>query len=569
MNLLALLLVVPWAIANKVGFTNGANAQVCAGVYSKHDWGGSFQPKITIRLNEYEGQKFDSKDELDVPDLDVSYVIFEFLDLGNIGLPIGDNPYDLYYLCDDKAIDEYNLCDSKQRGKYLLKNVTNTTVLTSRLTHLGYAHINYEVNQTGYYCIQTVSLSDKQYKGEINFQNAFGHLAASEIPKLPAYGILTICYAIGFALFGFQFYKKRKQHQILPLQRYLLAFFGFLTFDTIVVWSYYDLLNRSSNTKGGFIIFYMVFLSLLNSIKLTFAFFLLLCISLGYGVVVMKLPKKIMLRCKILAGCQFSASLGYLINQYYIGNFLSVSSTAELSDDALAGLLGLLPIIPITITLTVYYISILVSIKATTATLHKQRQIIKLQLYDNLFKIIFFSVLLTFGGLVLSSFIYLSMSTTEMMEEHWKGAFFLYDFWKSVVFFLVFMGIAWLWRPTETSYMLAISQQLSTEETDENYQQGTEFELDDLSLMSHDEEEGGANDFENDLDNDSFELDKETQKRAPPSYANLHEGTSVSAENPESNTLFELGDDDSDHEDDRINGNNKDEDSKNKAKKST
>lgn len=553
MNVLALLLaVLPVVVANKVRFDSGSNAQVCAGIYSKHDWGGSFQPKITIKLDEYEGQKFDGKDELDIKDMEVSYIIFEYLDLSNIGLPVDGNDDDLRYICDDAAIEEYGLCDEKQRGKYLLgKNGTNTTILTNTLSHLGFAHINYEVNQTGYYCIQTASLSKKSYRGEINFQNAFGHLAASEIPKLPAYGILTVCYAIGLALFGFQFYKKRKQHQILPLQRYLLAFCGFLTFETIVVWSYYDLLNRTSAPTSGFTIFYMIFLSLLNSIKLTFAFFLLLCIALGYGVVVMKLPKKVMLKCKILAACQFLASMGYLVNQYYVGNVLSVSATAELSDEPLSGLLDLLPIIPISITLTLYYIAILVSIKATTANLHKQRQIIKLQLYDNLFKIIFFSVFLTFGGLVLSSFIYLSMSTTEMMEQHWKGAFFLYDFWKSVVFFLVFMGIAWLWRPTETSYMLAFSQQLSTDENDEN-QQGHEFELDDLSLMSHDDEEANPR---RDIDNDSLELDRDSDDdKPPPSYANLHSEGSGSGtapvESTESNTLFELGDD-SDHEDDR------------------
>lgn len=552
MNIVTVLwLLIPLAIANKVRFDSGSNAQVCAGVYSKHDWGGKYQPKITIKLDEYEGHKFDGKDELDIKGMDVSYIIFEYLDLRNIGVPVEDDTK-VYYICDEKAIEQYGICDSKQRGKYLMsKNVTNTTILTNTLNHLGYAHINYEVNQTGYYCIQTVSLLKKKYQGEINFQNAFGHLPASEIPKLPGYAILTFCYAIGLALFGFQFYQKRKQHQILPLQKYLLAFYGFLTFDTIVVWSYYDLINRTSNPTSGFNIFYMVFLSLLNSVKITFAFFLLLCIALGYGVVVVKLPKKTMLKCKILAGCQFLASMLYLINDYYVANDLSVSKSAELSEDSLSGLLGLLPIIPIAITFSIYYITILVSIKSTTAKLHKQRQIIKLQLYDNLFKVIFFSVLLTFSGFALSSFIYLSMSSTEMIEEHWKGAYFIYSFWQSVVFFVIFVGIAWLWRPTETSYMLAISQQLSTEENEENYQPGNEFELDDLSLMSHDDEEANAR---NDIDNDSLELTRDSEdQKPPPNYENLHkEGPSAPIESTESNTLFELGDDDSDHEDDRL-----------------
>ena len=85
--------------------------------------------------------------------------------------------------------------------------------------------------------------------------------------------------------------------------------------------------------------------------------------------------------------------------------------------------MGLLPIIPIAIILSIYYVTILASIRKTTESLHKQRQIIKLNLYQNLFKIIFGSVILTFLGLTLSSFVYLSMSSTEMFEQHWKGSF--------------------------------------------------------------------------------------------------------------------------------------------------
>ena len=225
-------------------------------------------------------------------------------------------------------------------------------------------------------------------------------------------------------------------------------------------------------------------------------------------------------------------------------------------------LLGLLPLIPVTITLTAYYLAVLISIKKTTANLHKQRQIIKLQLYQNLFRIIFLSVVLTFGGLILSSFIYLSMSTTEMIEEHWKGAFFIFDFWPSVVFYGVFMGVAWLWRPTETSYMLAISQQLSTEETADNedgeadigqgYHRGHEFELDDLSLISHSDNENQPP-----ADHDSFELSRD--ENPPPQYSETDDDNKKSKKKEEpsetGNTLFELGEesDDENKDDDRLN----------------
>lgn len=526
--LLSSLLILPSVWANKEVFNDGWDSQVCSGMYSKHDWGGSIKPHIGLRLNEF--GKDTVKNKKTSEDILVSYVIFEYKDIDSLGVDLGDGQKK--YICDDAAINDLKVCDKKHKGNFIINlDVTNSTIMTSHLTKLGAADINYLVNKTGYYCISTYSLETINYKGVVNFQNAFGQLSASEIPKLPAYGILTLCYAIALALYAFQFFKKRNENQILPLQRYLLAMLGFLTFDTLVVWSYYDLVNRTKNPTLGFVKFYMFFLSILNACKVTFSFFLLLLIALGYGVVVLKLEKKVMFRCKLLAGAHFAATLFYLIATYG-SNDSAVSMSSDDMTDADAGLLlGLIPLIPVSITLTLYYLAILVSIKKTTANLHQQRQVIKLQLYEYLFRIIFLSVILTFGGLIFSSFIYLSMSTTEMIENHWKGAYFIFDFWPSVVFYVVFMGVAWLWRPTETSYMLAVSQQLSTEETEGDgpagYHQGHEFELDDLSLMSHSDEER----------RDSFELQASPAPKAEPPLEVPHpEGTA-------SNTLFELGED--------------------------
>ncbi|CAX43400.1 protein Ptm1 precursor, putative [Candida dubliniensis CD36] len=544
----SLILYVGFVLANLARFDENSFSQVCSGMYSKQDWGGSFKPHIGLTLNQYNDFKYDpkNKDQEVDKDISVSYIIFEYKDLVNIGADLGNGQYK--FICDDTAINDFKVCDEKQKGKFIVnKNVTNSTILTAQLTHLGQANINYPVNVTGYYCISTFSqYKETVYRGEVNFQNAFGQLSASEIPKLPAYGILAICYAIALALFGFQFFKKRKENQILPLQRYLLAMLGFLTFDTVVVWSYYDLVNRIESPSSGFARFYMIFLTLLNAAKITFSFFLLLCISLGYGVVKLKLDKKVMFGCKILAAFNFVASFVYLFFNYYGGSSNALVSTDSIDTAASGSFLGLLPIIPIAIILSIYYVTILASIRKTTESLHKQRQIIKLNLYQNLFKIIFGSVILTFLGLTLSSFVYLSMSSTEMFEQHWKGSFFIYDFWPSVVFFIVFMAIAWLWRPTETSYMLAISSQVANDDENGEYQQG--MELDTFSLMSHSDDE--EHNPQRQVERDSFELpSKNIQPENPPQYDQL--STHEPHEAP-SNTLFELGEDDeiSDHEGD-------------------
>lgn len=535
------LALVAAAAANKVAIDEGINRQVCEGMYSKHDWGGSIKPHIALRLNRY------GDDTSSATDVDVSYVIFEYKDLVHLGKPLDDGRRK--YICDDVAVLS-GLCKEAELGLFMTDgDVSNTTIYTSQLTKLGLANISYPILKTGYYCVSTYIPSGNSYSGYVNFQNAFGQLAASEIPKLPAYGILTLCYAVTLALYGFQFFKKRNQNQILPLQRYLLAMLSFLTFDTLVVWSYYDLVNRTAGSSW-FVTVYMVFLSILNAAKMTFSFFLLLCIALGYGVVKLKLPKKIMTRCKILAVAHFAASLFYLLGSYHNAGSNSSTSSNDIDGDGTTGSLwDIIPLIPVSITLTAYYVFILSSIRMTTTNLHKQRQVIKLQLYENLFRMISFSVLLTIGGLVLSSFIFLSLSTTEVVESHWKGSYFLFDFWPSVVFFGVFLGVSYLWRPTETSYMLAVSQQVAGTEDDgeeggNGYQHGHEFELDDLSLMSHSDNEGQRDSFE--LNNQSMPSDQ------PPKYNEVDHEDDDSPTPNASNTLFELDDDE--HEADKADG---------------
>lgn len=549
--------------ANKVLIDENINSQVCEGMYSKHDWGGSITPHIGIRLNQYGKETFDAKhpDKESDQDIKISYVIFEYKDLVHLGKVDKETGMKVY-VCTQAAVDR-GLCEKKLLGKFLVdSDVTNTTVYTAQLTHLGQANITYLVEKTGYYCVSTYLLSHTKYRGVVNFQNAFGQLSASEIPKLPAYGILTLCYAVTLALYGFQFFKKRKQNQILPLQKYLLAMLSFLTFDTLVLWSYFDLVNRT-RSQNWFVLAYMVFLSILNSAKMTFSFFLLLCIGLGYGVVLVKLPKKIMTRCKILAGCHFVASMIYLIGSYHNSANGLTTSSSDISADGVSGSLWvLLPLIPVSITLTLYYIFILSLIRNTTANLHKQRQVIKLQLYERLFRIISLSVIFTMGGIVLSSFIFLSLSTTDVIEENWKGSFFIFDFWPSLIFFSVFLGVAWLWRPTETSYMLAVSQQVSTgegfeegEEGANGYQHGHEFELDDMSLMSHSDEETGPR--------DSFELENQNiPTDEPPKYKEV-DNPDTEVETNTSNTLFELGDEDHENENESDNENQNESENEN------
>ena len=88
------------------------------------------------------------------------------------------------------------------------------------------------------------------------------------------------------------------------------------------------------------------------------------------------------------------------------------------------------------------------------------------------------SLALVFIGTVVSSFFFIGDTSIDIIEQHWRTRFFYTDFWPTLVYFGVFVTLAFIWRPTSTSYMLASSQQLPTDP--ENI---ADFDLDDLHSL--------------------------------------------------------------------------------------
>lgn len=446
--------------ANKMKMNEaGDNFQVCSGMYSKHDHGGKVDPFISFNMT-----------KLTNGDDGVVVAIFDFQDFEHLGVPLADGS--TYYICDDYALKQ-GYCEEKQKDHVIVQDVafdpytgTNRTlaneVMSFKQNKKGLHDEKYPVKKTGYYCVLGIPKSDStKFQAVVNFRNAYGHLAAAEINKLPLYGLLAIGYVVAMALYSFAFW--RHKHELLPLQKYLLAFFVFLTAESIFVWAYYNIQNEKGDGAG--IKVYMVFLSILTAGKITFSFFLLLLIALGYGIVYPKLSKTLMRRCQFFAILNFALSVAFLIQSY-------------LEDPESTSLLILITAIPVCITMFGFYFMVLKSMTNTVHYLRDQRQVVKLGMYRKLLTIIYVSLLIVLAGLVISSFVFLGMNAIDMIEQHWRTRFFFTDFWPALVYFSVFVIFAFLWRPTDTSYMLACSQQLPTDP--ENV---ADFDLDDLQSM--------------------------------------------------------------------------------------
>ncbi|AMD22937.1 HHR168Cp [Eremothecium sinecaudum] len=461
-------LLLPFIWADEVLISNYTNL-VCRGMYSKDDWGGKTDPHISFNIK-----------SIDKDQAGVAVAIIEWRDFEFLGV---EKDHVNYLYCNDRAISK-GVCEESEKDHLILRNqiydpekgenvTSRNQLMEFVMTDVGKYEKPYPVKNTGYYCVYA-HIPNGNFKGFVEFRNAFGHLPAAEINLLPLYGLLSIAYVVAMALYSFTVWKNK--HELLLLQKYLLAFFIFLSIDTIFIWSYYDIKNEKGQTPGTNAL--MVFISILSAAKLSFSFFLLLVVGLGYGIVYPKLNRKLMRRIQYFTVLNFVVSAAFLIQAY-------------MTDPESTSMLPLITIIPAIASVMGFYFMILRSLSHTLQYLQEQRQVVKLKMYKEFLAVIYISLAVIMAGIAITTFMMLSMSTDEMVEQYWKTRFIM-DIWPSIVYYCVFVTLAFLWRPTETSYMLACSQQLPTDP-----ENATEFDLDDLHTLG--DETYNAQDHDDDL----------------------------------------------------------------------
>ncbi|KAI9840413.1 MAG: hypothetical protein M1837_001626 [Sclerophora amabilis] len=160
-------------------------------MYGKSSWGGPVDPFI---LTTFEKTAAD-----DDSDAIVSLVIFEYEDerhIGKLPTPDAEHPE---VICNEEAV-EGKLCNDTEIGQFIInaeKDEKSKHTIVTKAIHLKDAEpIKYPVKRTGYYCVGTFGYSADDYKGVVEFRNAYGELPAAQIAKLPFFGGLTIVYAV-------------------------------------------------------------------------------------------------------------------------------------------------------------------------------------------------------------------------------------------------------------------------------------------------------------------------------------------------------------------------------------
>ncbi|KAK9458765.1 lung seven transmembrane receptor-domain-containing protein [Lipomyces oligophaga] len=439
--------IVGQAAANEATIADKSSMrQKCSGMYSRRDWGGSVDPYIEVALGLPDGTTA-------AGDSIVSIVVFEWTDVDLIGVDTGNPDIPVAYVCDQAAITQ-GLCDQDSYGQFLLQGATDGKI-NSAYTHAvtikqdGSSDvISYSVGKTGFYCVGSYGMTTEEsgYVGKVIFQNAFGQLPASQIPKLPFYGVLAIAYAVVFIFWMFLYVQYRSD--ILAVQNYITACAVFLMVEMVIVWGYYDLINSKGHSVWSTV--YMVAVAILNAFRNAFTFFLLLIVCMGFGVVKPSLGPT-MLKCRILAGLHFVFGVSYAISSFLI--------TADT-----AGPLILLAIVPLAATMTAFYLWILSSLTGTIKDLTDRKQNVKALMYRRLWRLLFASILIIFGFFFLNSLLFADRNSADFVPRNWKMRWFVLDGWLNVVYFLDFVLIAFLWRPTRNNRRFAMSDELSQDD---------------------------------------------------------------------------------------------------------
>ncbi|KAI9632189.1 major facilitator protein [Dioszegia hungarica] len=339
--------------------------------------------------------------------------------------------------------------------------------------------VRYQVAKTGYYCVGIVpvtlvnsrSVSARQathaeYAGEVLFRNTFeGELPAVEYPKINLYlGLSVIYLALGLG-WGFLCFKHFRE--LLPMQYYISGTIAFLIIEMLAQYAYYRYINKHGGGTTSIVFLFVI--AILNAARNSLSFFLLLIVSMGLSVVTQSLGG-VMTRVRVLTGFHFVFGVMYAVG------------TVQVALDSANLFLVLLLIFPLSFSLTLFLMWIIISLNATILHLSQRRQKQKLLMFQNLWRILVVSVIAVLAFFVVSSMSLSSRLDEDYAPRNWRWRWVLLDGSLAGIYLGAFAAVAWLWRPTRDNVRFAMSQELAQ---DENEADAEDYEIDSLERGTH------------------------------------------------------------------------------------
>lgn len=402
------------------------------------------------------------------------------------------------------------VCNATHKGEFVLAaNATekSSLLILSKAVHLNNpTPINYPIKKTGYYCVLTEGFNIDKYNAVVEFRNAYGELPATQIPKLPFYGGMSILYALVAVFWGFLYFQHRRDIREcwygpglfsisltclqLPCKTTSRPFSSFSQSRCSsrgasmvrglvqslqpVLTVCLDFQNHHGTANVGSKV-YLIVVAVLNAARNSFSFFLLLIVCMGYGVVKPTLGRT-MIWIRWLAAAHFIFGIVYAVTSLLVSpESAGKSSPPPPPFESFilreTGPFVLLIVLPLAATLTAFYVWTLNALNFTLKDLRERKQHVKEGMYKKLWWAILISVLVIFGFFFFNSLTFASVGDPDFVPFHWKTRWFILDGWLNIVYFADVAWVAYLWRPTANNRRFAMSDEIAQDD-DGNFEIG-------------------------------------------------------------------------------------------------
>lgn len=328
----------------------------------------------------------------------------------------------------------------------------------------------------------------------VGMKNSYGYLPGTDIHKLNFFEVASYVHMGLFSLWVVLCV--RWKNELFSIH-YCILGIVFLSLLEAFLWCYYFVVFNGDGAKPQKL-FLMAILG--SSVKNVFSQILVLLACLGWGITQPHLPKTTKLKIQVL-------TVTYLI--LYTVREVVLSERHTMTFPLAFIMLCLLPCAMVT-TVTIYWI--FSAITEQLQTLVKARQTAKIELFENLWRVLIFATGLGFTCFLYQ--IYLFSGELEVTPSKWGMMWLLGDGVSHFIFIIILGAMMYLWAPNAKTQLYAYGMQLNQDEdfnadvlgvesgVDSRYindielgegefLEDAEKELNDLTLSTQVEQEGG------------------------------------------------------------------------------
>ncbi|KAL8234567.1 hypothetical protein R6Q59_020667 [Mikania micrantha] len=339
------------------------------------------------------------------------------------------------------------------------------------------------ITKTGMYNLFFIScdpsLKGMTLTGQTSWKNPDGYLPGRMAPLKKFYVIMVIAYALLCIAWFSQYW--RFWDDVLQLQHCISAVVSIGLFEMILWYFDYSYFNNTGIRPAALTTWVVT----VGAVRKTVSRLLILCVSMGYGVV---RPTLGGLTTKVLLiGATYFLSTELLNIAENVGTISDIAGRARV-----------ILVLPNALLDAFLIMWIFTSLSKTLTQLQAKRSSVKLDTYRKFSNALLITVILSVVWIGYEVY----FKATDPFNERWQSGWIITSFWDILAFALLCV-ICYLWTPSQTCQRYAYSEEKDVDSDEETEALNSGSPKGDISLVKQERRErNGQNRDEFDLDED-------------------------------------------------------------------